>query len=228
MNTGPEHILVTGANGNLGNVVIAHLIRSGFHVIAVAGRNGLIDQPDDPMVDYLRADLSDEHSVRILTDKVLERGGQLKGAVLLAGGFSTGTLTETGEEELQAMFRLNFLTAYHIVRALSPHFQAQDGGGQFITVGARPALRPQEGRSMVAYTLSKTLVKAFTEMVDASAGGAIRATTIIPGIIDTEANRRAMPDADRSSWVSPQAIAEIIGFKFSDAGKAVRNTDIIL
>lgn len=228
MNNGPERILVTGANGNLGKVVVAHLIRLGYHVIAVGGRNGLIEWQDDPAVDYFQSDLSDEHSVRILLDKVLDSGGQLKGAVLLAGGFSTGTLTETGEEELQAMFRLNFLTVYHLVRAISPHFRSQQGGGQFITVGARPALRPKEGRSMVAYTLSKTLVKVFTEMVDASAGGAIRATAIIPGIIDTEANRRAMPDADRSLWVSPQAIAEIIGFKFSDAGMAIHNTEIVL
>jgi NAD(P)-dependent dehydrogenase (short-subunit alcohol dehydrogenase family) len=121
---------------------------------------------------------------------------------------------------------LNFKTAYFIARPLMQHFE-KVGGGQFILIGARPALKAEAGKDYVAYALSKSLVFALSELINASGSGKkISSTVIVPSTIDTEANRKSMPDANFSKWVKAESIAETIEFVLSDAGQSMRDTVI--
>jgi NAD(P)-dependent dehydrogenase (short-subunit alcohol dehydrogenase family) len=110
------------------------------------------------------------------------------------------------------------------VRELLPLFERR-GGGQFVLVGARPALDAGAGAHMAAYALSKGLVHQLAELINAHGRGKhIDATVIVPSVIDTPANRAAMPDADPGKWVSPDSIAETIAFVLSGAGRQMRGS----
>jgi NAD(P)-dependent dehydrogenase (short-subunit alcohol dehydrogenase family) len=228
MADGKKTVLVTGASGNLGGAVIARLAGSGYRVLAIAGRKPASESGISGDVEWLSADLRDEREAGDLAQTAIGSAERLSAAVLLAGGFAMGSVGATGEKELEAMYRLNFLTAYNIARPLHRYFSEMPGGGQFILVGARPGLHPPEGRSMAAYSLSKALVIALADLLNDPSGTSVLATAIVPGIIDTPANREAMPGADRRTWVSPETIADIIAFRLSDAGKALRDTVIQL
>lgn len=228
MTDSKKTILVTGASGSLGDAVVTRLAGSGYRVLAVAGRKSTSGSDNSDDIDWISADLRNEKEAAELVQNAVGNAERLSAAVLLAGGFAMGAIGETGEKELEAMYRLNFLTAYNIARPLHRYFSEMPGGGQFILVGARPGLHPREGRSMVAYSLSKSLVIALANLLDDPSGDKVRATAIVPGIIDTAANRKAMPEADRRTWVSPETIANIIAFRLSDAGKAIRDTVVQL
>ena len=147
---------------------------------------------------------------------------------MTVGGFAMGSFAETDGEALRHMYSLNFETAYFLVRALLPKFE-QQGGGQFIFIGSRPALDPKAGKNLIAYSLSKSLVFHLAELVEAYGHDkGIRATVIVPSTINTPANRSAMPDADFSKWVSSDAIAETVAFLLSEAGQQVRQSVIKL
>jgi NAD(P)-dependent dehydrogenase (short-subunit alcohol dehydrogenase family) len=89
--------------------------------------------------------------------------------------------------------------------------QKQDSGGQIIFIGSPPALSPEAARGMVSYAFSKSLLFRLAEVINEEGNGSgITARVIVPGIIDTPQNREAMPDADRSSWVSASEIADRI------------------
>jgi NAD(P)-dependent dehydrogenase (short-subunit alcohol dehydrogenase family) len=138
-----------------------------------------------------------------------------------------GKLSETRSEILEKMIRLNFITAYNIVRHLLPHFLKRDGGGQFILIGSRPAINPPEGKDMFAYTLSKSMVLRLAEIINAEGKDKnVTASVIAPSIIDTEINRKAMPNADFSTWVPPINIADTISFVLSETGGMLRETII--
>ncbi|MGB3081284.1 MAG: SDR family NAD(P)-dependent oxidoreductase, partial [Saprospiraceae bacterium] len=117
---------------------------------------------------------------------------------------------------------LNFKTAWFIIKPLMTHFK-KSGGGQIILIGARPAINPDEGKNVVAYSLSKSLLISLAEIINTEGKNAgITASIIIPGILDTAPNRKAMPDADFEGWVKTSTVAETISFILSDAGKALR------
>ncbi len=218
-------ILVTGASGNLGRSVVDYLYEHGFEVLATVASDhetGLFDHLPEVKTKVL--DLTDaEGVVDFIEDS---RSANIQAAALLVGGFAMGTIADTDGALLHKMYELNFLTAYNVVKPLMKQF-AKRGGGQFILIGARPALSPSDGKGMVAYSLSKSLVFGLAELINAEGkGNNITATVIVPSTIDTPANRDSMPDADPSDWVPPKNIAELIGFILSDTGQMTRETVI--
>ena len=220
-------ILVTGANGHLGIAVVKKLLNEQHKVIAVIGKESANGLPDDPNLETWLVDLLDEEKVREFIKTVLEKNPDLNDAVLLVGGFSPGNMEGTSTGQIDKMIQLNFYTAYNMVRNLMPHFKAEAGGGRFIMIGARPPLKPSQGKDLLAYSLSKSLVFRLAEIIHAEGSGAnVTATVIVPSTIDTELNRKNMPGADFSSWVPPEKIADTIAFSLSDAGKMLRETVI--
>jgi NAD(P)-dependent dehydrogenase (short-subunit alcohol dehydrogenase family) len=201
-------ILLTGANGNLGEVVAEVLLKKGFAVEAAVGR---MNGTGAPAPDHYRAesvDLLDALAAEDYVERVAKRNGGIDGTVLLVGGYAAGNLAETDSAAIDKMIALNFKTAYHIVRPLFEHLKT-GGGGKVVLVGARPALDPESGQSQIAYALSKSLIFELAKLIDESGKPHnIDTTVVVPGIIDTVANRAADPDADFSKWVSPEAIAE--------------------
>jgi NAD(P)-dependent dehydrogenase (short-subunit alcohol dehydrogenase family) len=103
------------------------------------------------------------------------------------------------------------------------HFLSRPAGGRFILVGARPGLVSKAGKDFFAYSVSKSMVFKLAEMINAEGEGKnVSATVIVPSVIDTDANRKSMPDADFSDWVSPEQIAGAIAFYLSDESSAIR------
>jgi NAD(P)-dependent dehydrogenase (short-subunit alcohol dehydrogenase family) len=138
------------------------------------------------------------------------------GAVVnLVGGFSSGPLVhETDPDDFEHMVRLNLRPGLLLARAAMPVL-LEAGGGAYVGVSARPALRPFAGAA--AYVTAKAAVLAFVQALDADYGkDGIRSNAILPSVIDTPANRAGMPDADFSKWVTPAAIGRVVRFLVSD------------
>ncbi len=217
-------ILVTGAAGNLGTTVVRKLDEAGYRILATLGPSGGGDTFAGLDVKTEKLDLSDAVATQSFVQKITaDKTRDLAGAVLLVGGFAMGDLGETSVSEVRNMFTLNFETAFNAVKPLFEYFKNK-GGGQFVLIGARPAIEPADGRRMVAYALSKSLVFELAEIINAEGKNHnVTATVLVPSTIDTPANRKSMPEADTGKWVSPEAIADAIVFLFSSAGRQLRD-----
>jgi NAD(P)-dependent dehydrogenase (short-subunit alcohol dehydrogenase family) len=222
-----QHIVITGAEGGLGRPVTRKFLDRGYHVHAIISPDGNRDFMKDGHLSVYRADLRKEDEAEGTVRKIADIAEQIEGAVLIVGGFSTGTLQETELGDVEQMYRLNFVTAYNSARPLFVQMEKNDSGGQIIFIGARPGMEPKAARGMVAYALSKSLVFRLSEIInEAGKKWKITSSVIVPSIIDTPANRRSMPDADHSKWVTGEEIAENILHLFSPAGSRLRESVI--
>ena len=220
-------IIITGANGNLGLAVVNRLINDRYHILAASGRSGPGSLPKDKALEISEVDLLNEEASQKFVESSLQGHPDLQAAVLLAGGFAMGKLTETKKAGLDKMINLNFYTAYNVVRPLLTHFLNRPQGGQFILVGSRPGLIAADGKDFFAYSLSKAMIFKLAEFINAEGKGkGVTATVIVPSTIDTETNRKAMPDADISKWVPTENIADTISFSLSDTGRMLRESVI--
>jgi len=201
-------ILITGASGNLGSACVEKFTSEGHTVIAVVSPGKSLPQQQN-LFTY-ESDLTQEDSAKSIIDKIINDQKSIHGAILTVGGFAMGPIETTTVDDIQKMLTLNFHTAYNVVRPLLKHFKNQNDG-QFVLVGSRPALEASSGKNSVAYSLSKTLVLKLAELINAEASdNKIRASIIVPNIIDTPSNRKDMPNADFSKWLTPPAIADVI------------------
>jgi NAD(P)-dependent dehydrogenase (short-subunit alcohol dehydrogenase family) len=165
-------------------------------------------------VSFVRADLMDPQGG---ADEAVASVDDLEAVVDLVGGFSDGPLVhETSWEDFERMLRLNLAPAFNLAHAAMPRL-VERGGGAFVAVSARAALRPFAGAS--GYVTAKAAVIAFIQALDAEyRKQGVRANAILPSVIDTPANRRDQPDADHSKWVQPAEIAKVIRHLVSDDG----------
>jgi NAD(P)-dependent dehydrogenase (short-subunit alcohol dehydrogenase family) len=207
-------VLVAGGTGFLGTAVVRELIRSGHEVAATcivdAERERLASEP----VELIEADLFDPAAAQAAVDSVRD----LDAVVNLVGGFADGPkLHETDPEEFSRLMQLNLTPAFLLARAAMPRL-IERGGGAFVCVSARTALRPYPGGG--AYSVAKASVLALVNALDVEyRKEGVRCNAILPSVIDTPANREAQPDADYSKWVKPEEIANVVCFLVS--GKSV-------
>jgi NAD(P)-dependent dehydrogenase (short-subunit alcohol dehydrogenase family) len=204
-------VLVAGGTGFLGNAVVRELIGSGYDVAATWVVERERERLESEPVELIEADLFDADQVAAAISKV----DQLEAVVNLVGGFSDGPrVHETDPGDFERMLRLNVMPCFLLARAAMPSL-IERGGGAFVGVSARPALRPFAGAA--GYISSKAAVLAFVQALDAEyKGDGIRCNAILPSVIDTPANREAMPEADHSKWVPPEQIARVVRFLVSD------------
>jgi NAD(P)-dependent dehydrogenase (short-subunit alcohol dehydrogenase family) len=224
-------VIVTGAAGNLGSAVARAFLSAGAKLTLVdraADRLQRIypDMADSP--DYFFAnsvDLTDADVVQTMVDETFKHFGQIDVLVNTAGGYRAGKpVHETPLETWDFMFNLNARSAFLASRAVAPHM-LQQGYGKIINVAARAAL---SGRAnMAAYSVSKSAVVRLTESMAAELKGAgINVNCLLPSTIDTPANRQAMPNADHSRWVKPEAVADVILFLASDSARPLHGAAI--
>ncbi len=199
-------VLVAGGTGALGTAVVQELLSSGYSV-TVADRQGEAAEG----ATFVEVDLLDPDASAAAVDGVDE----LQAVVNLVGGFASGPKVEdVALGEFERMLRLNLVPAFNLARAAMPRLAAR-GGGAFVCVSARPALRPFPGAA--GYVTAKAAVLAFVEALHTEyVGAGVRSNAVLPSVIDTPANRAAMPDADASKWVAPVEIARVIRFLVSD------------
>jgi NAD(P)-dependent dehydrogenase (short-subunit alcohol dehydrogenase family) len=163
-------------------------------------------------------DLADEAATGEVVAQIAARCGRIDGLVNIAGGFSWRTLADGSTGAWEQMFRINLLTAVAASRAALDHLAAGEGGA-IVNIGANAATRAAAG--MGAYAASKAGVARLTESLAEEMAPQVRVNAILPSIIDTPANRRDMPKADHSQWVSPEAIAKVVVFLLSDDAAAI-------
>jgi len=211
-------ILVTGAAGVLGQAVIATLVARGEAVVAVdlapiipaAGQRlsvGGIDLADATAGAALIAQLTGTSGA-----------GSLTGLVNVAGGFLWETVSEGGWAAWERMYRINVQTAFEASRLALPALRTSRGA----IVNVSAAATARAGSGMGAYTAAKSAVSRLTEALAAEElTNGVRVNAVMPSVIDTPANRRDMPDADPSRWVTPSEIAEVVAFLLSPAASGV-------
>jgi NAD(P)-dependent dehydrogenase (short-subunit alcohol dehydrogenase family) len=218
-------VLITGASGGLGKATVRKFINEGYKVIAtVTPGKSLGFTVDEEIIEY-EADLTNEESVDSVIKKIISGHPTIDAALLLVGGFVPGNIKNTDGTALKNMFTVNFNTAYFVARPIFNHMLTQSKGGRLIFVGSRPALKAKDAKNSVAYSLSKSLIFKLADILNAEgASKNVTASVIVPSTIDTEANRRAMPDKDFSTWVKPDEIADAMAFLCSESGGALRET----
>jgi NAD(P)-dependent dehydrogenase (short-subunit alcohol dehydrogenase family) len=216
--------LVTGADGGLGTHVTRALLDSGASVVGVS-RNIQQSSSGGSSLVALAADLSSAEKAKTVVDGIAARFGRLDLLAHLVGGFAGGkTIAETDDATFQRMIDLNLNSAFYVLRAVIPHMR-RASGGRIIAIGSRAAENP--GPGVGAYSASKAaLVSLIQTVAVENKDLAVTANVLLPGTMDTPANRKAMPGADISQWVQPASVASLIVWLASDAGKDVNGAVI--
>ena len=216
-------VIITGANGNLGTATVKKFLDEGYKVIAV-------DSADDHLkfatgnsnFEWKQADLTNEQASKDFVAEVIQGYGNIDAALMLVGGFAMGGIDATTIDDVKKMFSLNFETAYNISRPLYQHM-VKNNYGRLVFIGARPAIKPVQGKGMVAYALTKSLLFKLAELLNEDAKGKnVVASVVVPSTIDTALNRKSMPDTNPDNWVKPEQLADVLEFICSSKGEPLR------
>jgi len=221
-------VVITGAAGNLGRAVAAAFDGRGARLVLVdRNREALVQAfgADGERRLLAPTDLLDAAQVEATVRGAAERFGRIDVLANLAGGFSMGKpVHETDAATLQSLLDLNVGTLLAMSRAVVPRMLAA-GGGRIVNVGAYAAVR---GAAMMgAYVATKSAVIRLTESMAAELREKnINVNCVLPTIIDTPENRKAMPGADPGRWVAPADLASVIAFLASDAARAIHGAAV--
>lgn len=211
------HLVITGGAGALGRAVAARAQSQGARVTVL----DRVEAEQGDGINSVRVDLSDALAVKASWEAL----GPVDALCALAGGFAMGALSHACDDcEWDSMMQANVASLRGVLKAAVPGMLARDRG-RVITVGALSAL--QGKAAMSAYTASKAVVMNLTESLAAElAETGVRVNAVLPSIIDTPANRAAMPDANFREWVSPDDMAEVICFLASTQSNALHGAMI--
>jgi len=223
--------MITGGTGALGKSVTLDLLRAGA-TVAVPYREESawrsLQEAAGEHASRLRggtADLNISGDVDRFVDSVIEHYGRVDFLVCVAGGFAAGKSFETEDQAWANMLELNLMSVVRMLRPVVPAMIRQDFG-RIVTVSSGAILKGG-GAGIAAYAVSKGAVLQLTEILAQELREFdIRAHCVMPGTMDTEANRKAMPNADFSKWVKTEDVAKVIHFLLSDDSRAVRSVAV--
>lgn len=225
--------LITGATGGLGKSVATTFVKNGVNV-AVSYRHEeslerLLESlgPQREAVFSVKADTGDETQVNELLAQVLAKFGRLDMLINLVGGWKGGqTIAETSEATWDFMMNINLKSVFLCSKAAFPHLIRQPSSS-IVNISSRAAIQVTAGNG--PYAVSKRAVIALAEtLAEEGKEHGLRANALLPTVIDTEANRQAMPQADFSTWVKPSEIAGVAYSLTSHEAKAVSGAAIPL
>jgi NAD(P)-dependent dehydrogenase (short-subunit alcohol dehydrogenase family) len=222
--------LITGGTGGLGRAVTLAFLHEGASAIATYVKKDEADALRDAVgptahLELLPLDATDEAACRALVDGITARHGRLDVLVNAIGGYAGGKpLWETEPKTYNLMLALNLHAGYNLARAAVPAMLRQKSGA-VVNIASKAAFDHAAGNA--AYAASKAAALALFDCLAAEVkGSGVRVNSVLPSIIDTEANRKAMPGADFSKWPKPEEIARVILFLSSDQARLVQGAAV--
>jgi NAD(P)-dependent dehydrogenase (short-subunit alcohol dehydrogenase family) len=218
-------VLIAGGTGGLGVAVTQAALAQG----AIVTVTYLVDAELEPVraaagagaaVTFVKADVGSEAAVQTLIAGL----PRVDALIQLVGGFAMSPTAETTLADFQSQLDINLITTFLLCKHVLPKMQLQDYG-RIVTIGSRTAVAPS-GQT-AAYAASKAGVIALTQAIaDETRGTGVTANCVLPSVIDTPANRRAMPAADQTRWVKPASLAGVILFLAAEAARDQRGAVI--
>jgi len=202
-------VVITGAAGAIGSVTARTFHEAGWDL-------GLIDygeenrsqlRQDFPAAHVVSCDLTNQSATRDAVDDIETELGEIGATLAIAGGFAMHGAEEATQEDYDHMMGMNFRTLFHTARAAVPHLKGADPG---LLLGVSAPAAEEGGASVGLYAASKAAVAAYLKSLDAELQEeGVRTSILYPmGVVDTEANRTAMPEGDPSTWIAPHELAE--------------------
>lgn len=217
-----KHIVITGGTGALGTAVVSALVAAGATCTVPYVHESEAQRfpvRGDPNVTLIAvSNLADEAQVA-----KLYAGLKPWASIHIAGGFAAGKVADTDKTALMAQIDSNLISSFLCCRAAVNAMVAASQGGRIVNVAARPALEWRSGAGMTAYTVAKTGVAALTvALAEEVAKDGILVNAVAPSIMDTPANRKAMPKANFDAWPKVEDVAATILFLASPDNKVTR------
>ncbi|HKD25941.1 MAG TPA: SDR family NAD(P)-dependent oxidoreductase [Xanthobacteraceae bacterium] len=216
-------VVVTGGTGGLGTAVVEALIGAGAtcHVPYRGEAEGQTfrHRGHKQVMLYPKIDLTDEDAI----ERFYQQFPNLWASIHVAGGFAAGRIAAAGKSVLTSQLDVNVMTCYLCCRGAVMAIVKNSAGGRIVNVAARPALEWRSGAGMAAYAASKAAVAALTvALAEEVAKDGVLVNAVAPSILDTPANRNAMPKADHAVWPKVEDVAQTILFLASPANKVTR------
>lgn len=203
-------VFITGASGGLGKSVTERFLASGATVI---GASRKISAEEFPVPNFaaLPVDFTSDAAVRSAIDSIVHKHDRLDVLVHVLGGFAGGnSIADTNDKTWNQMRDLNLNAAFYVLRAAIPNLR-NSGSGRIVAIGSLAATAPHAG--LGAYVTFKSALSMLVQTVAAENQDAgVTANVILPGTMDTSANRKAMPNADFSKWLKTESVAELAFF----------------
>ena len=217
-------VLITGAKGGLGSFVTLRFLSAGAKVV---GSSRSISQEDfsQPNFTPLPVDFTRPAAVRDAIESIVRRFGRLDVLVHVLGGFAGGqTVAETNDSTWEQMRDLNLTSAFYVLRAAIPHLR-KSGSGRIVAIGSLTAVEPHA--KLGAYVTFKAALTTLVRTVAVENKDAgLSANVILPGTMDTPANRKSMPSADYSKWVQPENVADVVLWLADERAGHITGTSI--
>jgi NAD(P)-dependent dehydrogenase (short-subunit alcohol dehydrogenase family) len=228
---GDSVVIVAGGTGGLGRAVSLAFLEEGAQLVATYRKQDeflcLKSAADDNArrLEGQVIDVTDEDAVTHLIEGVIAQHGKLDALVNAAGGYAGGVnLWDAESKVLEQMLALNLRSGYALARA-AVRAMLKQGHGSIVNIAAKAAFDHFAGAG--AYVASKAAAVAMLDSLAAEVkGSGVRVNSILPSIIDTEANRKAMPEANFAKWPKPADIARVILFLCSADAKVIHGASI--
>jgi NAD(P)-dependent dehydrogenase (short-subunit alcohol dehydrogenase family) len=224
-------VAIPGGTGGLGQAVTLSFLRAGATVVTTCVAPSEEDRLTreagalSARLSCLKVDVTDEGAVTWFAEEIVARHGRLDVLVNIVGGFAGGKpVWETDQATWDRMLNLNLKSAYLCSKAIVPQMIKQNRGW-IVNVASRSSLKGDAGLS--AYAASKAAELVLTQsLAEEVKPYHINVNAVLPSIIDTKANRQAMPTADHSLWPKPEAIAKVILFLCSTDAEVIHGATI--
>lgn len=226
----PQVTLVTGANGALGSAIVARCAADGGRVVALErSKTGDVTlERVSANVLALHASTSDSAALASALTRAEAELGPLTGAVLTAGAWRGGHKFHepTAAADYRTVMDANLEVTQVALRALLPVL-VQRRRGSVVLIGSRSGVRPYDAPGDAAYAAAKAALTALGQAIAAEVlADGVRVNLVLPSTIDTEANRQAMPGADRSRWVTTDSLGDVIQFLLSERARDISGAAI--